>query len=398
MSFSTILDKITNYNTKHLIKSFTKVVCFVLLFLFLNTPALALTQQEAQNELNSINSEISSLNSSLSSLRTQKNTLANELAILDGQAAAIQLQINSAQAEINVLDAQIADTNDQITKAEADLVSQNEILKEYVKIMYMSGQTSQIELVLTSNSFSDFIDQSQYMDTMTQKVQDTTAKITNLKTELESNKRGLDIKMSQAQQLKVTQESARAALMAQVNEKNNLLAETNGNESAYQSSLKGKISRRGILECIAAGGCKGDANGALLVVNTPLHYYQWDPSWANYEYDAGSTLGNYGCLITSLAMVHGITPVQEAQRHSYSDGGLIGSTGQVVTGNWTAINSALASGKSVIFGLTMDSGYWSHFVLAKGMGDGKYYINDPYFSAGRTYSSSRVFNAIIPYQ
>ncbi len=370
----------------------------IMVFLFFSSPVLALTQQEAQNELDQINRDIANISSTLGDLRAQKNTLANEIAILDAQTYSIQLQINAAQAQINVLDSQIADTNNRIAQAEADLQKQKELLQEYIKTMYINGQTSQIELILTSNNFSDFVDQSQYLNTMTQKVQDTTSQIDKLKKELEVQKNDLLLKMDQAVQLKVTQVSARTALDLQASQKSALLRATNGSESAYQSTLNGKISRKGILECIAAGGCNGDANGELVVVNTPLHYYQWDPQWASYEYDPGSTLGNYGCFITSLAMVHGVNPVQESAKYSYSNGGLMGSTGQVVTGNWGAINAALASGKSVIFGLTMDSGYWSHFVVAKGMGDGKYYINDPYFSAGRTYRTSRVFNAIIPYQ
>lgn len=374
----------------------------IMVFLLFSGPAFATNQQDAQNELNQINSDIGTISSTLNSLRAEKNTLANELAILDAQAYSIQLQINSAQAQINVIDSQIADTNAQVAQAEANLQKQKELLQEYIKTMYMSSQTSQIELILTSNNFSDFVDQTQYLDTMTQKVQDATNQIESLKKELEAKKRDLQIKMNEALQLKATQVSAQTALNMQVEQKASLLQTTKGNESAYQSSLNGKIARRGILECIASGGCGGDASGQLQVVNSGTHYYQWQDPWGPTSYTGvsgdGNTFANYGCLITSLGMAHGLTPPQEAARHSFTgDGYMIsdGSSGTSIGLDWARVNSILSTpGGEVIFGLHM--GGYDHYVVAVGMTDGKYLINDPYFQTGYTYNASRVFKALIP--
>ena len=371
----------------------------MLVFLFLVSPVFAITQQEAQGELNQINSDIQNINSVLGNLRSQKNTLANEISILDNQAQAIQLQINAAQAQVDVLDAQIVDTNNQITKAEEDLKTQKNLLKEYLKIMYMDGQTSQLELMLTSNNFSDFVDQSQYLDTMTEKIQDATNQIVSLKNGLDSKKKDLSVKMDQALQLKASQVSAKNALDVQVNEKNNLLSSTQGDESAYQKTLNGKVSRKGILECIASGGCGGDASGQLQVVNTGTHYFQWQDPWGSTSYDgiSGDTFANYGCLITSLGMAHGKTPPEEAANHRFDGNGYMytdGSSGTSIGLDWGKINSTLANGGKLIFGLHM--GGYDHYVLAVGMGDGKYYINDPYFESGYSYSASRVFKALIP--
>jgi len=383
----------------------SKIIAASMIFVvFFGNPVFAITQQEAQNELNQLNGEIGNINSTITDLKSQKNTLANELSTLDAQAQAIQLQINASQAEINVLGPQIETTNAQITKAETDMVKQKAILGEYVRQMYIDGQTSQMQLILTSNNFSDFVDKSQYLNTMQSKVKETTDKVIALRKELEDKRLDLESKKATADSLKASQLSQKQALDNQRYQKDTLISQTNGSEAAYQSMLKGKISRKGILECIASGSCNGDANGQLLVVNQGTHYYQWQAPWGYQLYEptcSDCTFANYGCLITSLAMYHGITPPEEAARHSFTQGNgsngglLIGSTGQNVTGNWGTINSTLASGGSVIFGLNM--GGYEHYVLAVGLSDGRYLINDPYFTPGTTYKTSRVFKAIIPY-
>jgi len=371
----------------------------MMVFLLLSNPAFAITQQQAQSELSQLNADIASINATINGLKSQKKTLANELAILDAQAQVIQTQINAAQAQIDVLTPQIADTNKQIAQTEADIQKQKDVLKEYIKTIYMDGQTSQLELILNSNSFSDFIDQSQYLSTMTSKIQDTTKKIEAMKAELDAKKHDLDVKMSEAQNLRASQQSQKTALDQQRYQKDSLISQTNGSESAYQSQLTSKVSRKGVLECIASGSCGGDANGQLLVVNSGFYEAQWQGPWGNTIYAPGCsdcTYANYGCLITALAMTHGITPPQEAARHSFTgDGLLIGNTGSLVTGNWGLINSKLANGEKVIFGLNM--GGYQHYVLATGITNGQYLINDPYFGAGTTYNTSRVFKAIVPF-
>ena len=40
-----------------------------------------------------------------------------------------------------------------------------------------------------------------------------------------------------------------------------------------------------------------------VVIAPMIHYSQKDDRWAGYEYDPGYTLGGFGCLLTSIAMI-----------------------------------------------------------------------------------------------
>jgi peptidoglycan hydrolase CwlO-like protein len=401
---------INKFNLYNKIKRSGAIIALVLLS-FNPMSTYALTQDEAKAELNKINQEISSINASLSGLAGQKKTLANELESFNSQIYAIELKIQATQREIDIITSETVEIEAKIVQTEIDLKKQKEIMSEYLRVMYMDGQVSTLELIASSNSFSDFIDQSEYMTTMQQKVQETAEEISKAKETLEEKKKELTIKKETAEQLRADQLSQKSEIDDQRAQKNYLLAVTNGSEAEYQKQLSGKLSRKGVLSCIAAGGCGGDSNGDLIVTNTSPYYNQADSRWADKYYDPPantSTFGDYGCLITSLAMVRSYfgnptDPVKEAGYHSYSNGLMLGwdfgGRPKVnVTDNWSAIDRALDSGKPVIVGVRMTGGsYWSHYIVMMSRSGNKYYVNDPYFSSGRTYSLNRVFAAYTTY-
>jgi peptidoglycan hydrolase CwlO-like protein len=394
--------RIENSNQKNLfIKLITKTQVIAGLVLFLiASPALALTQQEAQDQINQLNAQNQAASDQIKVLQGQKQTLSNELALIDAQVYQLQLKVNTAQAQIDLTTNQIDETNKEINQTEIDLKKQREIMSEYIRTMYMEGQKSTIELIAKSKSFSEFIDQSEYLSTVQQNVQDTANNIVSLQVSLNDKKKLLETEKTSAEQLKSETLSQKSLIDIQQDQKNSLLRETQGNESNYQSIIKSNNARMGVLHCIATGGCGSVANGNLIAINTPTYYNQTASPWGSYQYDSGCsdcTLSNYGCLITSLAMVHNIDPVSEARRHNYSNGFMLGGFGQNVTGNWAAINNALSEGRPVIVGLYLNSYGDTHFVVMKSTSDGKYYINDPYFGTGHSYASSQIFQAVIPY-
>jgi len=360
-------------------KNLTSFIILALFSLMVIVPVHADTNTE---KLNQLEAETAAATATLNQLKSQKDSLANEIAIFDAQITVLQAQITQANG-------QISDLNVKIINAELDLKKQKELMGEYLKTMYIEGQVSTIELIAKSKNFSDFIDQSEYTSAIQQNVQETANKINELRKNLESQK-------LKSEQLKAEAESKNAQITAQRTAKSQLLQSTQGDENKYQQIVNNNNAQIGILKCIISGGCNGDANGNLIAINIPLYYNQ--TSFGSTEYSPGYRLSDYGCLITSLAMAHGISPLTEMTRYSYnSNGEMMGIGGS--WGNWSSlvgrINSSLDSGRPVIVGLNMAGGY-THFVLIKNRSGDKYYINDPYFAAGQAYNTSRVYEAIFP--
>jgi peptidoglycan hydrolase CwlO-like protein len=386
-------------NQYHMNKAIiTKIPMCVFLVFFVTTinPVFADSQQQAQEQIDQLNAQNQAAQQQISSLDTQQNTLSNQIALLNAQINQLQIQINEAQAEVSLTDQEITNTDQQIAQANANLAQEKVVLGQYLRTMYMESQVSTIELIAESNSFSDFVDKSEYMSTMQQSVQGAADKIVALTNQLNLKKYSLQVEQARAQELQSQTLSQQSLIGIQRNQESTLLQETQGSEASYKTLIANNNAQMGVLHCVATGGCQSSPNGNLVAINIPLYYNQTASPWSSYVYDAPYTIGEDGCLITSLAMVDGINPIAEAQKHTFSDGYMEGTWGQNITGNWTAINEALAEGKPVIVGLDLDSYGDTHFVLIKSTSNGKYYINDPYFPAGHTYNTSQIFEAAIP--
>lgn len=262
------------------------VFTFLALFLCGN-PALALTPQE---ELNQVNEQINSVSSKIAEARAQGKTLAGEIAVFDDQIYLIQLQINATQQEIDITNSEIRNTNEQIAAAEIELQKQKEIMSEYLKTMYIEGRVSTVELIAKSDNFSDFVDRSEYLSTMQDKVQETANKIVALKEELALKKKELEVKKEKAEQLRSSQTVQKQSLNNQRAEKDYLLEQTKGQEASFQTMLKDLYQQRAAIsaknnETIGGAGTGGypysqaDPNG----IDPWKFYYRQCTSYAAWK-------------------------------------------------------------------------------------------------------------------
>lgn len=405
-------------NTKKFINrhknGLTKVVSTLLLLLLLPATTVLAISAEDQAKLDQIAAENSALKEKLNALYAQENTLENEIAIAEAQAAGLQAQINSTQTKISVANSQIAETEASIATAEANLARQNEILKEYLKVIYMEGQTSEIELILTSNSFSEFVDQTEYLNNIQQNVSTTIDEITATKAKLEADKLALETTKAGLLSLRAGLADQQLALRDQIAFREQLLTSNQSNQSDLDTQMAENNSRSAIIRYLAAGGGNAVADGDLLVVNQSTPTISYQTQKISGSYDGGyHSFFYYGCLITSLSMLHGLTPQQEASNHTYvqyyngtyhHDGYMNSdSTSGRSAGGWSGANGILNAGGAVIFGLDFNQSVDSdgdgiknndsdHFVVAISYdpATGKYLINDPYFSIGKAYDSSQV--------
>ncbi len=170
---------------------------------------------------------IQDLDNQIKAKKTQAQTLESEVANFDGQIQQLSGQIQTTQTDIDKTNAQIADTQSQIQAAEEKLKIQKETLNEYLRVIYEESNTSPLELIASSNSFSDFVDRSEYLQTMQLKIKETVEKIKSLKAELETKKRDLENKSSDLKTLKGNLDLQNKALNDQRAAKDNLLTQTN---------------------------------------------------------------------------------------------------------------------------------------------------------------------------
>lgn len=210
--------------SKSLFKASTIVVFFVLSLIMIPANSSQTANASIQDQLNELQGQINETNKNIEAKKNEAASLTNELAIFDGQIQQTELQIQQTETEINL-------TTEKITQTEEDLRVKKETLNEYLRVIYEESNTSALELVASSNSFSDFVDKSEYLQTMQIKIKDMVEKIKIMKEELESKKKNLNKLSDQLN-------SQRTDLNDKRTGKQSLLNQTKGEEANFQALAK----------------------------------------------------------------------------------------------------------------------------------------------------------------
>ena len=181
----------------------------------------AATFSQLQSQAQTLSAQIKANNAKLAQLEDEADTLKNKL-------ASVQIEIDSATTGIELTRVRIADLQEQLEKAQAELDRQKELLKTSLRALYKNGNASSFELLVGSQSFSQFINQQEYLTRLKTGIQASTEKVIALKQQITEQQ-------NEQKDLLVQQESQRKLLDDKKAEQQNLLVATQGQESAYRA-------------------------------------------------------------------------------------------------------------------------------------------------------------------
>ena len=202
------------------------LVCLIIILLYLpsNSTSQANTVKEQYEEdIEELKSQIENINVHLDGIADRTITLQQTLSNLDQQVSSLQAIINRTQTEINRLNTEIDQLNE-------DIETQRQLLARIINLLYKKSQASTFELMITSDNFSDYLDQQEYLDRIKRGIVDSVNRVRALQADLEAQK--------QAQQdLLDNQQAQQVVLNASRWEKQQLLTTTNNEEAQYQSQL-----------------------------------------------------------------------------------------------------------------------------------------------------------------
>lgn len=232
-------------------------------------PAMQVRADSFDDQIKALQQEVNRFQEQAGALRAQADTLQNALSALNADMSALQNQINLKEAEL-------AQINDTIVKTEQRLENQKLLLGGNLRSMYLDGQVSPLEMVASSKSISDFIDKQEYSNKIREQVSKNIAEVKQLKEDLAKQKLA-------AEQVLVDQKSQRADLAAKQGEQAKLLAQTQGQEVAYQRLSKDRNSQ--IAGLRAAQAAANRRSGGVLVRGDPGRGGYPD-KWHNAPLDA----------------------------------------------------------------------------------------------------------------
>lgn len=179
--------------------------------------------------------------------RLQQENAANKDAVaqLKNEAVSYRDALTRLQSQISILQGAIDDNiakqaaiQANIEANQRELERQRSILGENIRVMYVEGRITTIEMLATSKNLSDFVDKEEYRTTIKNKIQDTLKQIAQLQNELKEQK-------VQVERYLADQRSQQAQLSSARAEQANMLAYNQSQQATYnQKNQASHINRR----------------------------------------------------------------------------------------------------------------------------------------------------------
>jgi surface antigen/peptidoglycan hydrolase CwlO-like protein len=178
-----------------------------------------------------IRREQQKLEARISENQTQVDALAGQVSSLKNALKALDLQIESLLSEIKLTQLKLTDLRLQLAQTREELEYQKQILRQALRQSYMTGDVRTIELVVSSDNFSDFFDHQEYLSRIRSTIQDSATKVAQLEQQLEAQEK-------EQADLLVRLSGQKALLDTRRSEKNELLIQTRGQQALYEKKVE----------------------------------------------------------------------------------------------------------------------------------------------------------------
>ena len=237
-----------HYRLSNIIKGSLALIALVSLLIINQTP---IAHGDYEAEINTLNAQIDGKKDALSKLRDQqryyqqliaekqkeKASLKNQLSIFDNKMAEIELDIEGTRLEIEQTELELRSLELEIAKKDQQINQAQDRLSKLIKTIDQQGSKNTLEIILMNDSFSDFLNDLEYLNNISSAVRDELEDLKDLKASLEEQQQTLNHKREQLAELQQVLADKKYALDQEKENKNFILEQTQLSESEYQALL-----------------------------------------------------------------------------------------------------------------------------------------------------------------
>jgi murein DD-endopeptidase MepM/ murein hydrolase activator NlpD len=214
-----------NLNLKKLAILTILIVSLFGLILFQYIPttpvAEASTIDELQTKSQQLQANIDANSNKIQELSAQADSLQKKVDELN-------VEIARANTEIQLTEVKLEELRLRLIAAEEELERQKKLLKSTLQAIYERSGASTFELLMATDSFTDFVNEQEYLGQLQSAVKQSTDEVIRLKQQIEAEK-------TAQEELLTKQQQQRAVVDAKRAEQQDLLNSTQGEESRYRA-------------------------------------------------------------------------------------------------------------------------------------------------------------------
>lgn len=193
---------------------------------------------EAKKEVNSLKSNLTDIEALKKELENSKSDLTAYVKQLDNDLSGIQAKIEQYNALIEEKEQQIEDTTEELNEAIKQQEDQYEAMKKRIKFMYEKGDTFYLELLFSSNSFSDMTNKADYIEALSQYDKDKLDEYVETKEMVQLCKDELEVQKEVLDEAKLAVEAEEASVSSLIREKEAQIYSVSSDISSKEAAIK----------------------------------------------------------------------------------------------------------------------------------------------------------------
>lgn len=210
----------------------------VVAILIQSTIVNAATKSELNQDSKETDQKIQEKKKELNNIQTEKSETLQQVEELMDQISSYESEINELDNKISEYNKQIEDAQNQLNEKQESFDNQEKLLEERLVATYEAGETSYLDVILSSKSITDLISNYYLISEVTehdkelmQKIKDEQAEIEKAKESLENSKKELDSTKSQ-------KEAKATELQNVKSQKDSYVAQLSEDEKNTQAELE----------------------------------------------------------------------------------------------------------------------------------------------------------------
>ncbi|MDO8487407.1 MAG: peptidoglycan DD-metalloendopeptidase family protein [Candidatus Curtissbacteria bacterium] len=216
---------------------------FIAVFLAGSSSTSAITESEC-DQGSTDSGCVDYFTNKINQLSSQANTLSGQLAQFNSQILLTQVKIADAQVTIDKLEKEIGALGTRIGYIATSVDKLQVLLKQRIVATYQQGFVSNLEIIMSSQNFSDFILRAQYLRQVQENDRKILASLQQTKANYATQKDDREIKQAQIEESQKKLVALKADLDQQKVSKQALLKLTQNDESRYQQLLAAALAEK----------------------------------------------------------------------------------------------------------------------------------------------------------
>ena len=213
-------------------------VLLIGIFLLQSNIVLAESTTSLKNQQSENNKKINEAQEELEEIKEEKSETMKQVEELSTQISQYQEQIDELNGKISDLNTKISEAETNLKKAQDDYTKQEELLEARLVATYEAGDTSYLDVLLSSESITDLISNYYLVTEVATNDAELLEGIEKQKQEIETAKQTLENSKNELATSKASKQSVATQLQNSKKEKDSYVAKLSEDEKQTQAELE----------------------------------------------------------------------------------------------------------------------------------------------------------------